>query len=85
MRFFIRTLFYQLKYGTVHWDTKISPNNTGNEKVDRLPVIVSQESGSQFLDSPIIADGTGAEVSEGVIIEAIYLLLTNRRYFQKIF
>lgn len=42
------------------------PNITGNEKVNRLPVIVSQESGSQFLGAPIVADGTGAEVSEGV-------------------
>lgn len=59
-------LFLQVVSGTVHWDGKLLPEITGNEKVDRLPVIISHNSGEQFLGAPKISAGTGREMAAAV-------------------
>lgn len=50
----------------VHWDTKLLPGLTNQEKVDRLPVIVSTPNGEQLLGVPEIPSGTGSEISSAV-------------------
>jgi len=60
----------------VHWDTKLLPGLTNQEKVDRLPVIVSTPNGEQLLGVPEIPSGTGSEISSAVYdcLEKWYLL-----------
>lgn len=50
----------------IQWDTKILPDIAGNEKVDRMPVIISQRSGSQLLGIPKLNSGTGAACANAV-------------------
>ncbi|XP_025405167.1 uncharacterized protein LOC112679535 [Sipha flava] len=50
----------------VHWDTKLLPNLSGQEKVDRLPVIASSPNVEQLLGVPQIPSGTGSEISSAV-------------------
>lgn len=56
----------------MRWDTKILPDITGKDKVDRIPVIISQRSGSQLLGIPKISSATGAAQAN-----AVYTLLEN--------
>lgn len=61
------------KYATVHWDTKAMPDITGStKKVERIPIIVSQESGVQLLGIPPIESQTGE-----LMAEAVYNTLTE--------
>lgn len=39
---------------------------TGKEIVDRMPVIISQQSGAQLIGIPKIENGTGLAMAEGV-------------------
>lgn len=55
---------------SVHWDGKILPSLTGNDKVDRLPVVISYNGKEQLLGIPAISSGTGKEQAE-----AVYALL----------
>jgi hypothetical protein len=43
----------------VHWDEKLLEDLTGNEQVDRLPVIVSGARVNQLLGVPKLISGTG--------------------------
>lgn len=56
----------QVKNGVIHWDSKLLQSIHGNEKVDRLAIVVSQESGSQLLGVPKIARGTGEAMADAV-------------------
>jgi hypothetical protein len=47
----------------VHWDTKLHPGLTNQEKVYRLPVIVSMPNGKQLLGVPEIPSGSGSDIS----------------------
>lgn len=58
--------------GIVHWDGKLLPEITGNEKVERLPIIVAQMDGDQLLGVPQLPNSTGLEISE-----AIFEVLTD--------
>lgn len=66
--FFQRLVSSHLKVqnGTVHWDTKYFNDITGNEKVDRLPVVISQNVGSQLLGVPRIINGSGIAMATAV-------------------
>lgn len=50
----------------LHWDGKLLPEITGNDKVDRLPIVVSQENTEQLLAVPKLSSGTGYEISSAV-------------------
>lgn len=49
---------------TVHWDGKLVLDLTGNEKVDRLPILVSTLGDTKLLDIPKIPAGTGCYEQE---------------------
>lgn len=55
-----------LKFGVVHWDSKLLPNLTRREKVDRLPVIITAPNVEQLLGVPQLLSGTGNEISSAV-------------------
>lgn len=40
--------FWQVQRGTIHWDSKMMQDIHGNEIVDRLAIVLSQNSGSQL-------------------------------------
>lgn len=50
----------------IQWDTKILPDIIGKEKVDRMPVIITQRSGSQLLGIPKLNSATGAACANAV-------------------
>lgn len=50
----------------MHWDTKLLPDITGSEKVDRMPVVISQKSGAQLLSVPKIGSGSAIDMADGV-------------------
>jgi len=52
---------------TVHWDGKLMCDLTGNEKVDRLPILVSTIGEQKILDIPKLATGTGQ-----VMVQAVF-------------
>lgn len=52
---------------TVHWDGKMLPELMGNDKVDRLPVIISGAGLSKLLGVPRLPSGTGKAMAEAVI------------------
>ena len=56
----------------VHWDGKLLPDITGDSKVDRLPVIVSEPSTgtSKLLAVPKLGSGTG-EAQAGAVVDSI--------------
>ena len=51
---------------TVHWDGKLLPDLTGNEKVDRLPILASGLGVSQLLAVPKLPNGTGEAMASAV-------------------
>jgi hypothetical protein len=51
---------------TVHWDGKILEDITGNEVVDRLPVLISGSGENQLLSVPKIDHGTGKDSANAV-------------------
>lgn len=50
----------------MHWDGKLLPEITGYGKVDRLPIVVSQEDTEQLIAVPKLISGTGIEISNAV-------------------
>lgn len=52
---------------TVHWDGKLMADLTGNDKVDRLPILVSTMGDQKLLDIPKLTTGSGQ-----VIAQALY-------------
>lgn len=52
---------------TIHWDGKIMPDITGNENVDRLPILVSGGGKSKLLGVPKLASGSGEHVADAVV------------------
>lgn len=56
----------------MHWDGKLLPEITGKNKVDRLPVYVSDINGEQLLGVPQLSSSTGTEMAD-----AIYELLID--------
>jgi hypothetical protein len=52
---------------TVHWDSKILPDITGRETVDRLPVLLSGFNTDQLLGVPKLPSATGEAVSNAVV------------------
>ena len=52
---------------TVHWDGKLLPDLTGQEKVDRLPVIVTGVDIDQLLGVPKLKSGTGQAQADAVV------------------
>lgn len=47
----------------------------GRKKVDRMPVIISQQSGSQLLGVPKIPSGSGLAMAEAIFALMIGMLL----------
>lgn len=68
-----KRLTLQLEFGVVHWDGKLLPAITGNEKVDRLPVIISAKGQEHFLGVPQLVS------SSGDMAAAIYNLLAENQ------
>lgn len=56
---------------TVHWDGKIMEDLTGNEKTERLPILVSGDGNSKLLAVPKLTSGKGGEVAKAVV-ESLY-------------
>ena len=54
----------------VHWDGKLIKDLNGNEKVDRLPVLVTGKNVSQLLTVAKLESGTGP-AQAAVVFEAI--------------
>lgn len=52
--------------GILHWDGKMLPDITGNEKVERLPVLVSQKTGVQLLGGPKIPTSSGQNMADAI-------------------
>lgn len=51
----------------IHWDGKMLPDITGNELVERLPVLVSGYEVEQLLGVPKLPNGTGEAISSAVL------------------
>jgi hypothetical protein len=51
----------------VHWDSKLLPDLTGKEVVDRLPILVTGDGVEKLLGVPKIAAGTGLEMCKAVV------------------
>ena len=51
---------------TVHWDGKLMPDLTGQDKVDRLPTLVSTMGEKKLLGIPKIPAGTGQIKAQAV-------------------
>ena len=51
----------------IQWDTKLMPDIMGKEAVDRMPVIISQQTGAQLLGIPKIQSGTGVAMAEAIL------------------
>ena len=64
---YVKTSFEPKKTLTVHWDGKLLPDLLGQEKVDRLPVIVTGTDTDQLLGVPKLTSGTGKAQAEAVI------------------
>lgn len=62
-----------------HWDGKLLPALTGNEKVDRLPVIVTVNGKEKLLGVPLLTSGTGDEMAT-----AIYNLLEENQLLDSV-
>lgn len=54
----------------LHWDGKLLPEITNGEKVDRLPIIVSQRDTEQLLSVPKLSNGCGDQIA-AVVSEQI--------------
>lgn len=50
----------------MHWDGKLLPEIQGTKKVDRLPVVVTQEDTEQLIAVPKLISGTGEEIAKAV-------------------
>lgn len=52
---------------TVHWDGKCLPEMTGDEKIERLPIVVSSNGIDKLLGVPKLQNGTGRKMADAVI------------------
>ena len=59
----------------LHWDGKLMKDLTGDEKVDRLPILVSGFGINQLLSIPKLPSGTGKAVAEAVIEDSRLCLI----------
>ena len=50
----------------MHWDSKLLPDLTGRDKIDRLPVIITAPNVEQLLGVPQLSSGKGNEVCSAV-------------------
>lgn len=57
---------FEAKYATVHWEGKLMASIIKKEKVERLPIIVSQESGVQILGVPYLRSASRALMAEAI-------------------
>ena len=51
----------------LHWDGKLMADLTGDEKVDRLPIIVSGSGTEQLLCVPKLPSGTGKAIADALM------------------
>lgn len=63
---FPRIFFLKANRATIHLDTKALQDLSGNDMVERLAVLLSQESGVQLLNIPKIENTTGETMAEAV-------------------
>ena len=63
----IKTTFAPNLSLTVHWDGKLLMDLTGNEYVDRLPIVVTGVGVQQLLGVPKIGSGTGLNQATAVM------------------
>lgn len=56
-------LYIQAEHAVIHWDGKLLCDLTGNETVDRIAVVCTQESGALLLGVPKIERGTGENMA----------------------
>lgn len=61
--------FPDANFLVVHWDGKLLPAMTGNEKVDRIAVLVTHKGEEQLLGIPSITSSTGFEQAKVVHTE----------------
>nr|XP_047146815.1 uncharacterized protein LOC124819345 [Hydra vulgaris] len=52
---------------TIHWDGKLMKDLTGDEKVDRLPIVVSSDGVDQLLAVPKLSLGTGHAICDAIV------------------
>ena len=62
----------------VHWDGKMMADLTSKKCIDRLPILVSGENGSQLLGVPKLPSGSGSNIAHNVVNAAQEWGLTNR-------
>jgi hypothetical protein len=62
----------------IHWDGKLLEDITGNEVVDRLPVLISGSGEDQLLGVPKIDRGTGRHTANAVYQQIIDWNLNNQ-------
>lgn len=62
----------------VHWDGKLLPEITGHDKVDRLPILVSQDDTEQLIGVPKLKSGTGEEIASNVLKQLNIWQLTEK-------
>lgn len=58
---------HELRPLIVHWDGKCLPEMTGDDKVERLLIIVSSNSVEKLLAVPKLENGTGRKMADAVI------------------
>lgn len=46
----------------MHWDSKLLPDLTGRDTIDRLPVIITAPNDEQLLGVPQLSSGRGNEI-----------------------
>ena len=63
----LKTDFNLQKPMVLHWDGKLMEALTGDEKVDRLPIIVSGSGTEQLLRIPKLSSGTGQAIADALM------------------
>lgn len=63
----LKSDFNPQKPMVLHWDGKLMEDLTGDEKVDRLPIIVSGSGTEQLLCIPKLASGTGKAMADAMM------------------
>lgn len=63
----LKSEFNPQKPLVLHWDGKLMADLTGDEKVDRLPIIVSGSGAEQLLRVPKLSSGTGKAMADALM------------------
>ena len=63
----IRRTFKKEETLTIHWDSKLLPELTGTEIVDRLAIYISGGDFTKLLGIPVLPDGTGESQATAVL------------------